>query len=82
MTLAEAASALQRYQDHRMHPGSFLEAVLSNDLQGAISYADHESLEQLPHIARHVFSRMSSGLCGSREKFRAHLEFQPGTLPS
>jgi hypothetical protein len=74
MTLQEAVSALQRYQNHRLHPGSFLGSVLSNDLQGAVNYADQESLEQLPSIVRHVFSNLPGNLCGSTTKFQAHLQ--------
>lgn len=74
MTLKESTAALQRYQNHRLHPGSFLAAVLSNDLQEAVNYADQESLTQLPNIVRHVFSNLPSSLCGSKAKFQSHLQ--------
>ena len=34
------AGALQRYMEYGIEPGSFLRAVLSNDLRGAVARAD------------------------------------------
>lgn len=80
MTLEEAYSALQRYQAHRLHPGSFLASVLSNDLHGAVNYGDQESLEQLPRIVRYVSNNLPANLCGSPEKFKSHLQNKPTNL--
>jgi len=41
-----------RYVEYRIPPGSFLTAVLNNDLQNAIFRADAESLKTLPLVVQ------------------------------
>ncbi len=50
--------------------GQFLEAVLSNDLRGAIDRADPEHLYALPAIMTFVCSRMPIGSYGSISNVR------------
>ena len=74
MNKQEAISAIDRFQNHKLCPGHFLRAVLSNDLMDAVNYGDKESLENLPDIARHIFSRVPANIYGSRERVAAHLQ--------
>ena len=59
--------ALQRYVEHRILPGGFLTAVLTNDLFGAISRADAVNSAHLKDICLFVYNRMPSGSWGSEE---------------
>lgn len=63
--------ALERYCVHGIKPGSFLTALITNDLKGAIYGADPENL---PLIKTYLmwFSNNTSGLWG-KENFERHL---------
>lgn len=50
--------------------GSFLEAVLSNDLMEAFARADSGALDNLPHIVAYLYNKVPSGCWGSRERVR------------
>ncbi|MFB6373793.1 MAG: hypothetical protein ABEN55_11965 [Bradymonadaceae bacterium] len=61
--------SLYRYLEHRSRPGDFVAAVLSNDLKGAVSYADSATAEKLPEIVRLVQNHFPSDVWGDRETF-------------
>lgn len=42
------------------HPGSFLTAVLRNDLYGAVSQGDSKAMDSLPGIVRFLYNRAGS----------------------
>ena len=69
--------ALNRYVHKGYEPGSFLLAVLSNDLMGAFNRADDGNLEAMPHIMAYVYNEIPSNVHGSREKVKAFLENHP-----
>lgn len=46
--------AINNYLDHGLRPGSFLRAVLENDLHTAIARADADNREALGHIVAWV----------------------------
>jgi len=60
--------ALQRYVEERLPTGSFLRAVLCNDLIGAIGRADSESVGELQAIITFLFNEVRSDCYGSPEK--------------
>lgn len=74
MTVADAVESLDRYVKHGIPPGSFLLAVLSNDLMQAVNRADEESAANLREIVSHVYNRLPSGSHGSMEKVEAWVE--------
>jgi len=43
----QSQQPMRRYIEHRIRPGDFLYAVLSNDLVGAVLYADANNLDSL-----------------------------------
>jgi len=45
---------MQRYLDYGIPPGGFLEAVLANDLSGAVARADAVNRRYLPEIVSFV----------------------------
>lgn len=59
--------ALVNYFVRKLPPGSFLTAVLSNDLVDAAGRADHINTENLASIAKWVANRAPTGSWGSRE---------------
>lgn len=62
------------YVRERIPPGDFLYAVLTNDLKGAISFADNENLEALPAIVAYVRNHTPADCQGSPVKVQQWLE--------
>lgn len=58
---------IQRYIVDRIEPGSFLCAVLCNDLFDAIARADDEALASLPAIVAWIYNEAPANSHGSRE---------------
>jgi hypothetical protein len=65
--------AIRRYIDDRIPPGSFLEAVICNDLQNAVGCADDTNLHNLPAFVGYFYNEAPSTCWGSREKYEAWL---------
>lgn len=59
--------SLSRYVEFGIEPGSFLMAVLTNDLVGAVGRADVENIKRIPEIVRYVYNHLPSGCWGSNE---------------
>lgn len=60
--------AMERYIEHGMLPGSFLTAVLENDLFEAVGRADEVNKYSLPQYVMFLYNYAPSGCYGSREK--------------
>ena len=60
-----SGDSLERYFEHHIEPGSFLNAVLSNDLFDAIGRADHVNVRALPEICSLVYNYLPSECWGS-----------------
>lgn len=56
-----------RYVEYGILPGSFLRAVLSNDLMGAVRRADPESLASLPALCCWIYNAVPRHVYGSIE---------------
>ena len=59
---------IERYVQDRVMPGSFLQAVISNDLRLACANADEENLRNLPAYVAYFYNETPSGCWGSQEK--------------
>ena len=59
---------IERYVQDRVMPGSFLQAVISNDLRLACANADEENLRNLPAYIAYFYNETPSGCWGSQEK--------------
>ena len=57
--------AIRRYVDDGLPPGSFLEAVITNNLRDAVAYADATNINLLPEYVRHFYNDEPSGCWGS-----------------
>lgn len=51
--------------------GSFITAVLENDLRGAMGHADPESLAALPSIVSYCYNNIPGHCWGSKEVVKA-----------
>lgn len=65
---------INRYIQQGIKPGSFLTAVIQNDLSEAVHIADRENLANLPAYAGYFFSQAPSGSYGSPEIMEAWLD--------
>lgn len=66
-------AGLTRYIKFGCPVGSFLRAVLENDLSGACGCADQEHLANLPAVVAYLYNEAPSQCHGSREKVLAWL---------
>lgn len=64
---------INSYVQERIPVGNFLEAVLSNDLKGAVGTADNENLDALPAIVAYVRNHTPADCQGSPERYREWL---------
>ena len=66
--------AVERYFIFGFQPGSFLTAVLSNDLREAFARADDENAALMHSWVKFLYNYAPSGSWGSPEKFSAWLD--------
>lgn len=66
--------SLRRYVEVGCPTGSFLEAVLENNLREAIGRADYMNLVALPHIVAYCYSEIPNVCWGSPTRVEAWLE--------
>ncbi len=66
--------ALERYLNHGIMPGSFMTAVLENNLMEACGRADHENIRNLPNIVGYIYNHIPSSSWGSKEKVNEFLK--------
>ena len=64
---ADVMASLQRYIEHHIPTGGFLEAVLSNDLKEAVGRADEDNMRVLPEIVGYLYNE-APGLCWGSPK--------------
>jgi hypothetical protein len=68
------AEGLARYLDDHIKPGSFLSAVLCNDLSKSFGCADEENTASMQVLVAFLYNEAPSAAWGSPEKFQAWLE--------
>jgi hypothetical protein len=66
--------SLQRYVEHKILPGGFLMAVLTNDLFSAVGRADSENIKYLKDICMFVYNRMPANSWGNEDKVYKFVE--------
>lgn len=67
----EVYHSLRRFIDDGIRTGSFLHAVLCNDLTEAALRADSDNIEALGRIARYVWEAVPALARGNEEKVEA-----------
>jgi hypothetical protein len=75
----ETAEELWRYYNRHCPTGSFLEAVICNDLREACALADDKNLWILPVIVAWLYNHAPGGCWGSSEKYEAWVAFGKDT---
>jgi hypothetical protein len=71
---AHLVEGLRRYFEHGIAPGSFLRAVLENDLAEAVRRGDPESLGRIRAIVSFLDMEAPAPSWGSPEKVRAWID--------
>lgn len=66
----EMIEGLLRYRDHHIQTGSFLQAVLENNLKEAVGRADSENQWALCSIVSWCYNNLPSGSWGNPERVR------------
>ena len=67
---------VKRWVEHGVMPGSFLRAVLENDLKGAVGNADSNNLAALRYWVEWFYDYAPAGCWGSALKVRAWQDHQ------
>ncbi len=62
--------AIERYVEHHVRPGRFLQAVICNDLKGSMSLADDENFANLPAYIAFFHNEAPGGCSGSPKKMK------------
>jgi hypothetical protein len=62
---------VRHYIENGIEPGSFLSAVLQNDLRQAVECADEININRLPDYIRFFYNHAPYGSWGSVEAFNA-----------
>lgn len=65
--------SLDMYAQEKRPVGSFLKAVLENDLFMAVGYADPESMACLKKIVTYIHCQLPSGCWGSKDNVKEWL---------
>lgn len=65
---------IQRYIEHGAPPGSFLSAVIKNDLMDALGRADPNSEKELKGLVRWFYNEAPGSCWGSTMKFWKWIE--------
>lgn len=58
---------IKRYIDYGLPPGSFLTAIVENDLKGAVESADDNNLENIPAFVAYFYNEAPANCWGSPE---------------
>lgn len=66
--------AVTRWLENGLEPGSFLSAVLRNDLKGAVAHADSINLPRLKDYINFFYNFAPGNCWGSVEKFENWME--------
>lgn len=61
---------LERFRDHGIPPGDFLQAVLENNLMEAMGRADEQNEADIFEICQYVYNEMPHNCHGSPEIFK------------
>ena len=66
--------ALERYLNHGIMPGSFMTAVLENDLMESFGRADVSNSANLKNIVGYIYNNVPSNAWGSKERVKDYLK--------
>jgi len=67
---------IERYTEERLQPGSFITAVLSNDLIRACECADENNKHEIFNIVKYLYNNVPSQCWGSEERVKRWLNYE------
>ncbi len=70
----EIEASLKRYVDQRIETGSFLRAVLENNLKEAFGRADHINIGRMFEIVQYCYNEIPKNCWGSEEAVKEWLD--------
>ncbi len=56
---------IDRYVNHKVRPGDFLQAIICNDLKLACLFADDENIKNLPAYVDYFYNEVPANCWGS-----------------
>ena len=65
---------IRMYVESRIRPGSFLTAIIQDDLKEAVAQADDENMPNIPAYVNYFYNYAPSPCWGSKAKMKAWLE--------
>ena len=74
--------AMRGYVEDGTPTGSFLAAVIANDLMGAVGRADDDNIRVLRSICGYVYNKFPRGSHGSREIYKNWIEARKQEVPA
>lgn len=72
--IAHLIPSFDRYVQHKIPTGGFLEACLRNDLKEAVGRADNQNIRLLPEIVAYMYNELPSDCWGSPERVKRFLK--------
>ena len=67
---------IKRYVEDGIIPGSFLRAIIENDLRNAVGCADDENLVNIPAYVSYFYNETPGACWGSKEKMKRWVEYK------
>ena len=61
---------IQRYLEHGIPPGSFLTAIIENNLSRAVANADNENMQNIPAYVSYFYNECPGDCWGSPENMQ------------
>ena len=74
----EIIESIQRYVEHGIPTGGFLEAVICNNLREAVGRADHKNILILPAIVSYLYNECPMGCWGTADSFKEWISRKHG----
>ena len=65
---------IRLYVEHGLQPGSFLSAIIQNNLSEAVGRADSENLKNIPAFVAYFYNECPSNCWGSPEKMKSWMK--------
>lgn len=72
--LPQTMSTIRDYIEHGYQPGSFLTAVICNDLKGTVNQADDNNIRNIPAFVIFLCNNAPAGCWGSAEKMKVWIQ--------
>lgn len=66
--------SIDRYVIHHARPGSFLTAIICNNLKEAVMFADEENMQNIPAYVNYFYNHAPANCWGSKKIMDKWLE--------